>query len=127
QAAESVLDHVAGNLAPGGTFWPQWTHDRGWTWGWHRDHRRAHARTLADATLFMLRAGGRWEHAARSNLAVALRTQRADGAFPSAHDLETGDAISWAGTAGLAWIPALVEAGELDAARRAGAFYRQLE
>ena len=44
EAAESVLDHIAGNLAPGGTFWPQWTHDRGWTWGWHADHTRAHAR-----------------------------------------------------------------------------------
>src|SRR5207244_477015 len=74
QAAESVLDHVASNLAPGGTFWPQWTRERGWTSGWHPDRARAHARTLADAALFMLRAGGRWEEAARSNVAVALRT-----------------------------------------------------
>jgi hypothetical protein len=127
RAAESVLDHVAANLTPGGTFWPQWTHDRGWTWGWHRDHDRGHARTLADATLFMLRAGGRWEGAACSNVAVALRTQRADGALPSAHRLATGDAASWDGTAGMAWIPALVEAGELEAARRAGEYYRQFE
>jgi hypothetical protein len=118
-----VLDHIADNLTPGGTFWPQWTHDRGWTWGWHPDHSRAHARTLADATLFMLRAGGRWEDAARSNLAVALRTQRDDGALPAAHHLETGDAVSWEGTAGMAWIPALVEAGHVEAARRAGAYY----
>src|SRR3954469_22773396 len=97
EAAEAVLDHVAANLTPGGTFWPQWTNDRGWTWGWHPDRDRAHARTIADATLFMLRAGGRWETAARSNMAVALRTQRADGALPAAHSIATGDAVSWEG------------------------------
>jgi hypothetical protein len=126
-AAEAVLDHVAQNLTSGGTFWAQWTAARGWTAGWHPDRSRLHARTLADATLFMLRAGGRWEAAARSNVAVALRTQREDGALPAAHHVETGDAVSWDGTAGLAWIPALVEAGELDAARRAGAYFAQFE
>src|SRR5205085_6886327 len=111
------------NLTPGGTYWAQWTHDRGWTTGWHRDRSRLHARTLADATLFMLRAGGRWEASARSNVEVALRTQREDGALPAAHHVETGEAVSWEGTAGLAWVPALVEAGELEAARRAGEYY----
>jgi hypothetical protein len=125
RAAEAVLDHVASNLTPGGTFWAQWTALRGWTTGWHPDLTRLHARTLADATLFMLRAGGRWEEAARSNVAVAVRTQREDGALPAAHHVETGDAHSWEGTAGLAWVPALVEAGELEAARRAGDFYRR--
>jgi hypothetical protein len=71
----------------------------------------------------MLRAGGRWAESARSNVAVALRTQRDDGALPAAHHVETGDAVSWEGTAGLAWVPALVEAGELDAARCAGEHY----
>ena len=122
-AAEAVLDHVKANLAPGGVFWPQWTADRGWTWGWHPDHSRAHARTLADAALFMLRAGGRWEDAGRSNVAVALHTQRADGALPAAHHLETGEALSWDGTAGMSWIPALVAAGHAEEARRAGAYY----
>ena len=126
-AAEAVLDHVAANLAPGGTFWPQWTAGRGWTWGWHADHSRAHARTLADAALFMLRAGGRWEAAAESNLAVALRTQRADGALPAAHNLHTGDPASWQGTAGMSWIPALVVAGHAEEARRAGAHYANLD
>src|SRR4051794_17036766 len=124
QAAEAVLDHIAGNLTPGGTYWPQWTHDRGWTWGWHPDRDRAHARTIADATLFMLRAGGRWEEAARSNLAVALRTQRADGALPAAHSIATGHAVSWEGTAGMAWIPALVETGHGEEARRAGEYFK---
>src|SRR5829696_2142194 len=152
-AAGLVLDHVAQNLTPGGTFWPQWTHDRGWTWGWHRDHDRAHARTLADATLFMLRAaraaakrgsdprhaqtelvsssrvGGltRWEAAAGANVAVARRTQRDDGALPAAHSIATGDAVSWEGTAGMAWIPALVEAGHHEEARAAGEYFRRFD
>ncbi len=117
----------AANLTPGGTFWPQWTSERGWTWGWHPDHSRAHARTVADAALFMLRAGGRWEAAARANVEVALRTQRADGALPAAHHVETGEAVSWEGTAGLSWIPALVEAGHVDEARRAGEYYAQFD
>ena len=125
--AEAVLDHIAGNLTPGGTFWSQWTDGRGWTWGWHSDHSRLHARTLADAALFMLRAGGRWEAAARSNVTVAVRTQRDDGALPAAHHVETGDAVSWEGTAGMAWIPALVEAGELTAARRAGEYFKHFD
>ncbi len=135
-AATAVLDHVASNLTPGGTFWSQWTHDRGWTWGWHPDHSRLHARTLADATLFLQRATAlscseqlspAWRDAVRSNLDVACRTQREDGALPSAHHVDTGEAVSWEGTAGLAWVPALVEAGRLEEARRASAYYRSFE
>jgi hypothetical protein len=122
-AAEAVLDHIATSLTPGGTYWAQWTRDAAWTTGWHPDRTRLHARTLADAALFMLRAGGRWEDSARSNVAVALRTQRADGALPAAHHVETGDAVSYDGTAGMSWIPALVAAGERESARRAGAYY----
>ena len=124
-AAEAVLDHIAANLAPAGIFWPQWTHDSGWTWGWHSDHDRAHSRTLADAALFMFKAGR--ENVARSNIAVALRAQRADGALPSALHLQTGEPVSWDGTAGMSWISPLVEAGELDAARRAGDYYQQFD
>ncbi|MBA2384031.1 MAG: hypothetical protein H0V68_05135 [Actinobacteria bacterium] len=126
-AAEAVLDHVASSLAPSGTFWAQWTATRGWTTGWHPDHSRLHARTLADATLFLHRSGPRWEEAVRSNLDVACRTQREDGALPSAHHVETGDAVSWEGTAGIAWIPALVEAGRLEEARRAGEYYGRFD
>jgi hypothetical protein len=127
EAAESVLDHIASNLTPGGTYWAQWTAESGWTTGWHPDRARLHARTLADAALFMLRAGDRWAASAQSNVAVAVRTQREDGALPAAHHVETGDAVSWEGTAGIAWIPALVAAGELDAARRAATYYAQFD
>ena len=132
QAGEAVLDHVAQKLAPGGTFWPQWTRDRGWTWGWHPDHDRAHSRTLADATLYILRSAAACDtvslaHAARSNLEVVLRTQRDDGALPAAHSIATGDAVSWEGTAGMAWIPALVEAGHEEEARAAGDYFRRFE
>jgi hypothetical protein len=69
----------------------------------------------------MLRAGR--EEAARSNLGAVLRAQRADGALPAALHLDTGAAVAWEGTAGMSWIPALVEAGHVDAARGAGAYY----
>ena len=90
-----LFESTSTNLTPGGTFWSQWTATRGWTTGWHPDRTRLHARTLADATLFMLRADGRWADAARSNVAVAVRTQRADGALPAAHHVATGDGVAW--------------------------------
>ena len=55
-AATAVLDTIAENLAPGGTFWAQWTASEGWRGSWHPDGHRLHARTLGDAALFMLRA-----------------------------------------------------------------------
>ena len=124
-AADAVLDHIEEGLAPAGIFWPQWTHDRGWTCGWHPNHGRGHSRTLADAALFLLRAGR--EDAARSNIAVALRAQRDDGALPAALHLRTGEAVDWEGTAGMSWIPAFVAAGELEAAQRAGDYYKRLD
>src|SRR3954451_14190221 len=40
EAGTAVLDHIAANLTPGGTFWGQWTSERGWTTGWHPDRKR---------------------------------------------------------------------------------------
>ncbi|WP_053170829.1 hypothetical protein [Streptomyces sp. SBT349] len=140
-AATAVLDHIAHHLTPGGTFWGQWTAERGWNAGWTGDPHRLHARTLGDATLFLLRAlraerahghdHPAWERAVRSNLAVAVRGQDpAGGRMAAAHHSGTGTPLSYEGSAGLAWIAALVEAaaafgdpGPLAAARRAGAAY----
>ena len=54
-AAEAVIDAVAGNLTlRAARSGHSGRRTRGWTTGWHPDHTRLHARTLADATLFML-------------------------------------------------------------------------
>lgn len=139
-AAAAVLDHIAANLAPAGTFWGQWTASAGWGTGWTPQPHRLHARTAGDATLFLLRslAAERalghehpgWEGAVRSNLDAACAMQREDGAFPAGFDARNGAALSWDGSAGLAWVPALAEAAAsldepayLRAAARAGAYY----
>lgn len=139
-AALGVLDHVAANLTPAGTFWGQWTESNGWNAGWTGECDRLHARTLADATLFLVRALAEeraagiehpgWEHAIRGNLAVARAAQDSDGHLGSAYHVTDGRVLSRAGAAGLSWVAALVEAsallGEpslLDAARAAGLAY----
>ncbi|WP_197683961.1 YyaL domain-containing protein [Allokutzneria albata] len=136
EAAEAVLDHIASSLTPGGTFWGQWTAENGWSVGWTPEPGRLHARTLGEATLFLLRAvvdcghRGLWEKAVRSNLDVVCRGQREDGALGAAYESATGNVLDWTGTAALAWIPALVEAAAawnepsyLRAAQRAGQYY----
>lgn len=135
EAGARVLDAIAANLAPCGTFWDQWTADRGWTKGWTPGPDAVHSRTLAEATLFMTRAATRldrrgWRDALRSNAAFVVAHQRPDGAIPSAWNAISGEPLSWDGTAGLAWVPALSEASKLlgdprllDAGRRAGAHY----
>jgi hypothetical protein len=143
-AALAVLDNIATGLAPCGTFWGRWTAN-GWDGGWNGDPNRIHSRTIAEATLFMIRAlhaereagvdHPAWEEAIRSNLQAAVRLQRADGAFPALINGQTGKAESWNGAAGLLWIAALIEFGSppaaegpgggLDAARRAGEYYAQ--
>jgi hypothetical protein len=135
-----VLDGICDNLAPAGTFWGQWTASHGWTKGWTPGEDRLHARTLAEAALFTVRAlaGERvlgvdhpsWTAAATSTLLFAASRAREDGALGSAYHGRTGAVESWAGSAGLAWVPALVEGatvlGEpawIDVARAAGAHY----
>jgi hypothetical protein len=134
-----VLDHIASNLAPCGTFSGQWTAHRDWTKGWTPGDQALHARTLAEAALFMARAvaltgdrdaGGCWRAAVASNLEFVAAHQREDGAIPAAWHATTGEAQAWDGCAGLAWVPALVEGARvlgredlLEPARRAGDFY----
>jgi hypothetical protein len=57
-----------------------------------------------------------WDNAVASNLAFALKSQREDGAFPALVNGRTGAAASWEGTAGLLWIPALLESHPITAA-----------
>ncbi|HET9455980.1 MAG TPA: hypothetical protein VFO78_01465, partial [Candidatus Limnocylindrales bacterium] len=143
-AGRQVLDAIAANLAPCGTYWGQWTRDRGWGKGWTPGMDALHARTLGEAALFMSRAarsetdrslGAAWRAAVASNLDYVLDRQRADGAIPSAWNGRTGEVLSWEGCAGLAWVPALVAGAEdlglpstpaaavRNAAVRAGEFY----
>ena len=139
-AGRKVLGAIAANRAPCGTFWGQWTAASGWGKGWTPGEDRLHARTIGEATLFMLRALSRvaledrdaaaWRTAVAANLAFVAERQRGDGAIPSQWHGRTGTVESWAGSAGLAWVPALVEGaaafgepGLLDGARRAGRFY----
>ncbi len=129
-AGAAVLDTIAAGLAPCGAFWGQWTPE-GWRAGWNGRPGRLHARTAAEATLFMLRAARldprpSWCRAVDSNLDFAMRSQSAAGEFPLYFDAETGRAESMGASAGMAWIPALAEAGgarRLRAAERAGEHY----
>ncbi|MGN7800189.1 hypothetical protein [Leifsonia sp. 22587] len=134
-AARHVIDFISANLSPSGTFWGVWYRDHGWTQSWTELKRGLHARTLGEATLFLLRAQAldphpQWEHALRSNLDVMVGRQRADGNLGSVHHAETGEVLSWSGASGLTWIAALVEAADRDdrylpAALAAGRYYEQ--
>jgi hypothetical protein len=132
-AALSVIDFCTAELAPSGTLWGVWYRGRGWTQSWTTRDRGLHSRTLGEATHFLVRAlklteREQWRHAVRSNLDVVVARQRADGNLGSIHHAETGEVLSWDGSAGLAWVGALVEAEDadgryLDAAERAGRYY----
>lgn len=134
-AARRVIDFITASLSPSGTFWGVWYRDHGWTQSWTELKRGLHSRTLAEATLFLLRAQAldahpQWEHAIRSNLEAIVGRQRADGNLGSVHHAETGEVLSWSGASGLTWIAALVEAADRDqrylpAALAAGRYYEQ--
>jgi hypothetical protein len=131
-----VLDAIASNRAPCGTFWGQWTLNDGWTKGWTPGPDAVHGRTLAEAALFMLRAARDtpdpspvWLEAVRTTLAHVVRNEDG-GAVPTDWNARTGEPLSWAGTSGLAWVPVLVEAAPvlrdetlLDVAGRIGAHH----
>ena len=140
EAGSRVLDAIAGNLAPCGTFWGQWTAADGWGKGWTPGEDRLHARTLGEAATFMLRAlrhvdpasprSSTWRDAVAANLAFVAARQRDDGALPAQWHGTTGAVESWEGSAALAWVPPLAEGARalgqpalLDTARRAGTFH----
>lgn len=133
-AARRVIDFITAELSPSGTFWGVWYRTTGWTQSWTEIRRGLHSRTLAEATLFLIRAlrlvpqTPAWEHAVRSNLDTIVARQRPDGNLGSVHHAETGEVLSWSGASGLTWIAALVEAGDRDerylpAAVAAGEYY----
>jgi hypothetical protein len=141
RAGEEILDHIAENLSPSGTFWAEWTLEGGWGTGWS-PAGTIHANTIGQATLFFLRALASedthssphptWEVATRSNLDAITARQREDGNLGTYHDAETGDVAEWAGAGGLVWIAALLagadrhqEPAYRDAAVRAGSYYRR--
>ncbi|WP_348789440.1 hypothetical protein [Leifsonia sp. NPDC080035] len=132
-AARRVIDFITAELSPSGTFWGVWYREHGWTQSWTELKRGLHSRTLAEATLFLIRAQtldthDRWERAVRSNLDAVVARQRADGNLGSVHHAETGEVLSWSGASGLTWTAALVEAADRDerylpAALAAGRYY----
>jgi hypothetical protein len=132
-AAAHVIDFICANLSPSGTFWGTWYRDRGWTQSWSPVRHSLHSRTLAEATLFLVRAlelgedlrlsKPDWVAAVRSNLDAVAARQRPDGNLGSSHHALTGEVLSWSGAAGLAWVSALAEAGHVEPARRAGEYY----
>lgn len=137
EAGIAVMDFIASNLSPSGTFWGVWYRDRGWRQSWSTTPGALHARTLGEATDFLLRAialhdSPLWRRAAQSNLDAVVARQRVDGNLGALHHAVTGEVLSWDGSAPLAWIPALVAGAELDggrgylaAAERAGSYYAQ--
>jgi hypothetical protein len=140
-AGTDVLDNIAENLSPSGTFWAEWTLERGWGTGWS-PKGTIHANTIGQATLFFLRALAAeedhgvahegWEVAVRSNLDAICARQREDGNLGTYHDAATGAVTEWDGAGALVWIAALLDGaarfGEeryARAAERAGAYYRR--
>ncbi|TDB97346.1 hypothetical protein E1267_39965 [Nonomuraea longispora] len=130
-AASRVIDFICADLSPSGTFWGTWYRRSGWSQSWSHTKDALHARTLGEATLFLLRAlrhrpEPAWVAAARSNLDVMVARQRPDGNLGTLHHAATGEVLSWSGASGLTWIAALCEAGGetyLRAAERAGGYY----
>lgn len=123
EAAIAVLDTiVAGGVSPSGTFWGEWRAGSGWGGGWNPSGW-VHARTVSEATLFLLRAiaheraAGQahpaWEAAARSSLAFAATRQTAQGDLGLYYDPLSGAVTARGTAAGLPWIPALLSGAVL--------------
>jgi hypothetical protein len=131
KAARRVIDFICADLSPSGTFWGAWYRSTGWSHSWSPVPETLHSRTLAEATQFLIRALGldpepAWAGAVRSNLDAVVARQRPDGNLGSSHHALTGEVLSWAGSAGLAWVGALAEHPDdryFEAAVRAGDYY----
>lgn len=139
-AAIRVLDKIASGIAPAGTFYPCWVSGRGWACGLDPTENRIQARTVAEATFFLLRAirleckygqtHPNWVEALKKSLEFAVRIQREDGSFGSYYDIFKGEVTEWDGAAGLLWIAPLIGASVFfsekryrQAALKAGAYY----
>ncbi|GAA1597442.1 hypothetical protein GCM10009804_62360 [Kribbella hippodromi] len=135
-AGTAVIDHITANLAPIGTFWGVWYAEHGWRQSWSPVDGGLHARTLAEATLFTVRALAAepdhpaWRNAVVSNLEFVLSVQDAEGNFGSLYHQDSGKVLSWSGAAGLTWVATLAEAYQLlgddrylTAARRGATYY----
>ena len=140
EAATRVLDKISRARTPAGTLWGMWTLERGWRGGWNPDSAWLHARTLAEATLFLVRAAhledrrgaahADWVQAVADNLGFVAARQDDAGNLGSYYHLETGAVVERGSAAGVLWIAALVEgarlledAGLLAVAERAGEHY----
>jgi hypothetical protein len=141
EGAANVISKIATGLAPCGIFWGEWRADRGWSQGWTPNKKWIQARTISEATLFMIRAirfeqergidHEDWRAAAISNLRYIASIQRADGSFGAYYFADTGEVMEWAGAGGILWIAALLEGAKLfgepsfaAAAKKAGEYYR---
>ncbi|MGG3468185.1 hypothetical protein ABES02_11965 [Neobacillus pocheonensis] len=141
-AAIDVINNVASALAPSGTFWASWVLGKGWGTGWNPKNTWLQARTISEATLFLVRALNYeiqagfthpdWEKAVLSNLNFAVAHQRADGNFGSYYHCETGEVEEWDGAGGILWIASLLEGSQHFhneeyrlAAEKAGHYYER--
>lgn len=141
EAARAVIGFCTSELSPSGTTWGTWYRGKGWRGSWSPVPQALHARTLGEATDFLLRAleledVPQWREVAQSHLTVITARQREDGNLGALHDATTGEVLSWSGSAALAWVPALLRGATMPqfaahaegyraAAIRAGEYYAQ--
>ncbi|MEQ8820591.1 MAG: hypothetical protein RLY93_10120 [Sumerlaeia bacterium] len=140
RAAHRVIDRICMEMAPCGTLWPLHDLEDGGLPGVGPDAGLAHARTIAEAILFIVRSirldisvstvHSRWTDAISNTLDFAVSKQREDGAFPAYWNVESGEPFTYDGAAGMAWIPALIASSNLlfrpdfrQAAIMAGEYY----
>ena len=140
-AGIDLLDSIAENLSPSGTFWAEWSLEHGWGTGWS-PAGTIHANTIGQATLFYLRALAAedvcavshptWETAVRSNLDAVASRQLHDGNLGTYHDAGSGAVTEWDGAGALVWVAALLDGAERfgepayrEAAVLAGGWYRR--